>query len=136
MTHKLASSTDTIPGEFLRLIEIMRTLRSPEGCPWDREQTHESLRPYLVEETYEVLDSIDRGAYPELKKELGDLLLHIVFHAQLMRFIQRVVFQVAKLQGMAYARPVPVSLYAGQLYPPAVGTFVIVEDGIALGLPR
>src|SRR3989339_530769 len=69
--------------EFVRLIGIMRKLRSPEGCPWDREQTHESLRPYLTEETYEVLDSIDRGAYAELEKELGDLLLHIVFHAQL-----------------------------------------------------
>jgi tetrapyrrole methylase family protein / MazG family protein len=70
--------------EFIRLIEIMRQLRSPEGgCPWDRQQTHESLQPYLTEETYEVLDSIDRGAYAELEKELGDLLLHIVFHAQL-----------------------------------------------------
>ncbi|MBK6766238.1 MAG: nucleoside triphosphate pyrophosphohydrolase [bacterium] len=61
----------------------MAALRAPDGCPWDREQTHESLRPYLIEETYEVLDSIDRKAYGELKKELGDLLLHIVFHAQL-----------------------------------------------------
>jgi tetrapyrrole methylase family protein / MazG family protein len=61
----------------------MRRLRSPEGCPWDREQTHRSLRPYLLEETYEVLDSLDREAYGELKKELGDLLLHIVFHCQL-----------------------------------------------------
>jgi tetrapyrrole methylase family protein/MazG family protein len=61
----------------------MAALRAPDGCPWDREQTHESLRPYLIEETYEVLDSIDRGAYSELKKELGDLLLHIVFHARL-----------------------------------------------------
>jgi tetrapyrrole methylase family protein / MazG family protein len=72
------------PGEeFLRLIEIMRRLRAPDGCPWDREQTHESLRTYLIEETYEVLDTIDRQHYEELKKELGDLLLHIVFHAQL-----------------------------------------------------
>ena len=61
----------------------MRKLRSPEGCPWDREQTHRSLRPYLLEETYEVLDSLDREAYGELKKELGDVLLHIVFHAQI-----------------------------------------------------
>ena len=61
----------------------MAKLRSPDGCPWDREQTHESLRPYLIEETYEVLDSIDRKAYAELKKELGDLMLHIVFHARL-----------------------------------------------------
>jgi MazG family protein len=66
-----------------RLVEILKQLRAPDGCPWDREQTHESLRPYLIEETYEVLDSIDRGALSELKKELGDLLLHIVFHAQI-----------------------------------------------------
>jgi MazG family protein len=69
--------------EFARLLEIMRKLRAPDGCPWDREQTHRSLRPYLLEETYEVLDSLDRDAYGELKKELGDLLLHIVFHCQL-----------------------------------------------------
>lgn len=69
--------------EFARLLEIMRRLRAPDGCPWDREQTHESLRPYLIEELYEVLDSIDRKAYGELKKELGDLLLHIVFHCQM-----------------------------------------------------
>lgn len=71
--------------EFSRLVEIMRRLRAPDGCPWDREQTHESLRPYLIEETYEVLDSIDRRHYDELKKELGDLILHIVFHAQLAK---------------------------------------------------
>src|SRR5512135_991350 len=69
--------------EFVRLIEIMDKLRAPDGCPWDREQTHESLRPYLIEETYEVLDSIDRKQYDELKKELGDVLLHIVFHAKI-----------------------------------------------------
>lgn len=68
---------------FERLVEIMHRLRAPDGCPWDIEQTHESLRPYLIEETYEVLDSIDRKQYGELKKELGDLLLQIVFHAQL-----------------------------------------------------
>jgi tetrapyrrole methylase family protein/MazG family protein len=61
----------------------MARLRAPGGCPWDREQTHRSLRPYLMEETYEVLDSIDREAFTELKKELGDLLLHIVFHCQI-----------------------------------------------------
>ena len=68
---------------FLGLLEIIDRLRGPGGCPWDREQTHESLRPYLIEETYEVLDSIDRKAYQELKKELGDVLLHIVFHARM-----------------------------------------------------
>jgi len=78
-----AQSKSTAPEEFARLLDIMQRLRAPDGCPWDREQTHLSLRPYLIEETYEVLDSIDREAYGELKKELGDLLLHIVFHCQL-----------------------------------------------------
>jgi MazG family protein len=79
--------TDIHPHEagqlFERLVEIMRQLRAPDGCPWDREQTHESLRPYMIEEMYEALDSIDRQQYGELKKELGDILLHIVFHAQM-----------------------------------------------------
>jgi tetrapyrrole methylase family protein / MazG family protein len=69
--------------EFGRLVEIMQRLRAPEGCPWDQEQTHRSLRPYLIEEMYEVLETLDRDAYGELKKELGDLLLQIVFHAQI-----------------------------------------------------
>jgi tetrapyrrole methylase family protein/MazG family protein len=61
----------------------MNTLRSEHGCPWDREQSHESLKPYMVEETYEVLDAIDRRDDEELLEELGDLLLQIVFHAQI-----------------------------------------------------
>lgn len=69
--------------EFDRLIEIMSILRGEGGCPWDREQTHRSLRPYLLEETYEVLDKIDNEQYDQLVDELGDLLLQIVFHAQL-----------------------------------------------------
>ncbi|MEE2709717.1 MAG: nucleoside triphosphate pyrophosphohydrolase [Gemmatimonadota bacterium] len=68
---------------FENLISIMKTLRSDKGCPWDREQTHESLRPYLIEEAYEVLDAIDAKDDNELKIELGDLLLQVVFHAQL-----------------------------------------------------
>jgi len=66
-----------------KLVDVMRKLRSPEGCPWDREQTHESLRPYLLEETYEVLDAVDEGKMYKLCEELGDLLLQVVFHAQL-----------------------------------------------------
>lgn len=70
-----------------RLVEVMRRLRAPDGCPWDREQDLRSLRPYLVEETYEVLDEMDRVAYGgpwhPLAEELGDLLFQIVFHAQL-----------------------------------------------------
>lgn len=70
-------------GSFEYFQEIMAHLRSPEGCPWDRKQTHESLRPYLLEETYEVLEALDSGDLELLKRELGDLLLQIVFHAQI-----------------------------------------------------
>ncbi len=70
-------------GSFEYFQEIMAHLRSPEGCPWDRKQTHESLRPYLLEETYEVLEALDSGDVELLKRELGDLLLQIVFHAQI-----------------------------------------------------
>lgn len=61
----------------------MGRLREPNGCPWDREQTHESLKPFLIEETHEVIDAIERKDYRGLKEELGDLLLQIVFHAQI-----------------------------------------------------
>jgi MazG family protein len=64
-----------------RLVDIMARLRAPGGCPWDREQTHASLRPYLVEEAYEVLEAIDGGDAAALRDELGDLLLQVIFHA-------------------------------------------------------
>ncbi len=76
--------TQTSHPQFARLIEIMATLRSTNGCPWDREQTPDSLKPYLVEETYEVLEALEARDLPAFKEELGDLLLQIVFHAQLM----------------------------------------------------
>ncbi len=66
---------------FDRIISIMRQLRAPGGCPWDAEQTHESLKRYLLEETYEVMEAIDGGVDEHLKEELGDLLLQPVFHA-------------------------------------------------------
>lgn len=69
--------------QFDRLVQLMARLRAPGGCPWDRKQTHESLKPYLVEEAYEVLESIDRRAMDELREELGDLLLQVLFHAQI-----------------------------------------------------
>lgn len=69
--------------QMQRLLEIMRKLRSEDGCPWDREQTLESLRPYAVEEVYEVIDAIDRGDVDDHQEELGDLLLQVVFQAQL-----------------------------------------------------
>ncbi len=69
--------------KFSRLVEIMNRLRAPGGCPWDRQQTHASLRQYLLEEAYEVLEAIDAGNDEELRKELGDLLLQVVYHAQI-----------------------------------------------------
>ena len=63
----------------------MATLRSPEGCPWDREQDHRTLRFHAVEEVYELLDAIEAGDDHEMAEELGDLLLQVVFHCQLAR---------------------------------------------------
>ena len=68
---------------FTELIEIMEQLRGKDGCPWDKKQTHQSLRQFLLEETFEVLESIDQNNLTALKEELGDLLLQIVFHAQI-----------------------------------------------------
>ncbi|GBD99620.1 nucleoside triphosphate pyrophosphohydrolase/pyrophosphatase MazG [bacterium BMS3Abin07] len=66
-----------------KLVEIMSTLRAEDGCPWDREQTRESLKPFLIEETYEVIEAIDEGDSGKIKEELGDLLFQIIFHAQI-----------------------------------------------------
>lgn len=78
------NETKTCAGFSLeRLVSLMGALRGEQGCPWDREQTHQSLKPYVVEETYEVLEAIDSGKTDKLKEELGDLLLQVVFHAQL-----------------------------------------------------
>ncbi|AJD89392.1 hypothetical protein JMA_00750 [Jeotgalibacillus malaysiensis] len=70
-------------GEFSKLREIISILRSPVGCPWDREQTHESLKRYLIEETYEFLEAVDRGDIDEMINELGDVLLQVMLHAQI-----------------------------------------------------
>jgi MazG family protein len=67
---------------LLRLLEVMATLRGPQGCPWDREQTHRSLLPYLIEEAYELVDAVERGDAAALREELGDVLLQVVFHAR------------------------------------------------------
>jgi tetrapyrrole methylase family protein/MazG family protein len=73
------SATD----RFGELVQIMARLRGENGCPWDREQTHASIKPYLLEETYEVLESIDENDPAKLEEELGDLALQVVFHAQM-----------------------------------------------------
>jgi len=69
--------------EFTRLVEIVAALRAPDGCPWDREQTIDSLKPFVLEETYEVLDAIDRHDHAALCEELGDFVFEAVFLAQL-----------------------------------------------------
>ncbi len=70
--------------EFYRLVEVMKKLRAPDGCPWDREQTLESLKKTLVEECYEVVEVMEEEKHEELKGELGDLLLQVVFQAEIM----------------------------------------------------
>jgi MazG family protein len=69
--------------KFQKLVETMARLRAPGGCPWDREQTFDSIKPYTLEETYEVLDAIDRREWSELAEELGDFMLQAVFYAQM-----------------------------------------------------
>lgn len=71
--------------KFQRLLKIMEQLRSERGCPWDRVQTHDTLKRYLLEETYELLEAIDNKDFKAMKEELGDLLLQIVFHSQIAK---------------------------------------------------
>jgi MazG family protein len=68
---------------FARLVEVMAKLRAPEGCPWDREQTHKSLARHLLEETYETLETIDNDDLQGLREELGDLVLQVIFHSEI-----------------------------------------------------
>src|ERR1700730_15472701 len=77
-------SADSSAGDkFQSLVAIMSQLRGPGGCPWDREQTFDTIKPYTLEETYEVLDAIDRRAWSDLAEELGDFMLQAVFYAQM-----------------------------------------------------
>lgn len=78
-----ARKDDRAGRAFQQLVDVMRTLRGPGGCPWDHEQTFETLRPFVLEETYEVLDAIDRRDYDDLRGEIGDLLFEGVFLAQI-----------------------------------------------------
>jgi len=84
---------------FDGLVRIMKRLRAPDGCPWDREQDKESLKPYVIEEAYEVVEAIDNGSPPELREELGDLLLQVVFLSQMAEEagefnIDNVIFEI------------------------------------------
>ena len=76
---------EDFPHTFDGLMALCAHLRSPNGCPWDAEQTHESLKPMLVEETYELLDAIDGGKTDDIVEELGDILYHMVYHIQIGR---------------------------------------------------
>jgi len=79
----LTGSWDSPGGRLLDLVAVMDQLRSPGGCPWDAEQTHASLAPYLIEEAYEALEAIETGDDAALREELGDVLLQVVFHSRL-----------------------------------------------------
>src|SRR5216683_1710907 len=81
--YSFAMTADTTGRKFERLVEIMARLRAPGGCPWDREQSFDTIKRYLLEETYEVMDAIDARDWPGLADELGDLLLQPVFFAQM-----------------------------------------------------
>ncbi len=88
----------TTPGPaFARFVELIARLRAPGGCPWDREQTHESVKPMTIEEAYEVAEAIDEGDDHELAAELGDLLLQVVFHADIAR--ERGAFGIEQVIG-------------------------------------
>ncbi len=78
-----ATPLTALAERFLQLVTVIDRLRSPEGCPWDRKQTPQSMMPYLLEETYEVLESIESQDAQGLKEELGDLLLHIIFQGRM-----------------------------------------------------
>jgi tetrapyrrole methylase family protein / MazG family protein len=77
--------SDQYQPEFNRLVEIVARLRGADGCPWDKKQTHQSLKEFLLEESYEVLEALDEADYKKLSQELGDLLLQIMLHAQIAR---------------------------------------------------
>ncbi len=83
-----AANTDTAD-EILKLVDIMATLRSPGGCPWDQKQTPETLKPYVLEETYELLEAIDSDNSADIRDELGDLLLQVVFIAQIFQELNK-----------------------------------------------
>jgi MazG family protein len=91
LTTRKSSRANTVSaGEwFEKLVAVQKRLRAPQGCPWDREQTHATLRPYLIEEAYEVIDALDSGDDAKFAEEMGDLLLQVVFHSEIAREQER-----------------------------------------------
>jgi len=106
-----------------RLQQLMARLRSKKGCPWDKKQTHHTLKPYLIEEAHEVLDAIDSKNPGDLREELGDLLLQVIFHSQLAGEKKRFNFNDVA-ETISAGRPAQVaprsfagSTHAGQGFP-------------------
>jgi len=85
MTNEISGFNEAELDKFETFRMIVERLRGKDGCPWDRRQTHESLKKYLIEESYEVLEAIDRNDIQELNEELGDLWLQIMLHSQIAR---------------------------------------------------
>jgi XTP/dITP diphosphohydrolase len=96
----VVGSWDVQGGRLLDVVATMDRLRSPGGCPWDAEQTHESLAPYLVEEAHEVLDAIAGGDRGHLAEELGDILLQVVFHARVAEEAGESAFDIDTVAGL------------------------------------
>ena len=110
---RLGLTVETVEGSWdppgARLLEaaaVMDRLRSPGGCPWDAEQTHETLAPYLVEETYELLEAIEDGGRVHLREELGDVLLQVLFHARLAEEEMPDAFSIDEVAGDLVAKMV------------------------------
>ena len=85
-------SNQKTTSNFEKLVQLVKILRSEDGCDWDKSQTANSLLPYFIEEVYELIDSIDKKDYENLKEELGDLLLQVVFHSQIAKEAKRFAF--------------------------------------------
>ncbi len=98
------SEEPAFPPGIGAIFEVVARLRAPGGCPWDREQTHESLRPYLLEETYELLEAIDSGDDARIMEELGDVLLQVAMHAEIAAEQSR--FDAAKVSETVAAKMV------------------------------
>ena len=96
----VVGSWDVQGGRLLDVVATMDRLRSPGGCPWDAEQTHESLAPYLVEEAHEVVHAIDTGDRAHLAEELGDVLLQVVFHARVAEEAGAEAFDIDTVAGL------------------------------------
>ena len=76
--------------KFVKLLDIVEKLRGPDGCPWDKEQTHASLLPYFLEEAYEVMESVDDNDFETLEEELGDIMLHVALQTQIASLCGRI----------------------------------------------